>query len=193
MARITTLLLDDWKFSRDFQDTTIESTKLLLEKGFDDSAWRSVSVPHDWAVEGPFSPDNDPQFVKVHADGIMNETSHIGRTGGLPITGLGIYRKKFMIKSSTKRSFLEFDGIMSNSEIYVNGNKVGGRPYGYSSFSVDISEVVVSDKENTLIVFANPKHTSSRWYTGAGIYRPVRLLELQETFVAFDGTYITST
>ncbi len=191
-SRIISELQEDWKFSRDFGDNSTETVKSVVLSGFDDSHWRTVTVPHDWAVEGPFSPENDPQFVKVHADGILKETSHIGRTGGLPITGLGVYRKKFTVFPDSKHIFLEFDGIMSHSEIFVNGKKVGGRPYGYSTFSMEITDFVNGDSENILVVTANPKPTSSRWYTGAGIYRPSRLVELQEAFVVFNGTFVTS-
>ncbi|MFI3254905.1 MAG: glycoside hydrolase family 2 TIM barrel-domain containing protein [Eubacteriales bacterium] len=190
--RIVSVLKDNWLFSREFNHNSSEIAENCYKKDFDDSSWKRVTVPHDWAVEGPFSPDNDPQYVKVHADGVLKETAHIGRTGGLPITGLGVYRRNFTITPDSKRVFLEFDGVMSYSEVYVNGINVGGRPYGYSSFSLDISEVVMKTEENTLLVLANPKETSSRWYTGAGIYRPVRLVELQETFITFNGTYITS-
>lgn len=191
-SRTVTLLKHNWKFSRDFPENTQEIPPELLSNNFDDASWNVVSVPHDWAVEGEFSPDNDPQFVKVHADGILRETSHIGRTGGLPITGLGVYRCNFTVKDTTKRVFLEFDGVMSYSAVYVNGQKMGGHPYGYTSFHVDVTEALADHGENKLVVTANPKPSSSRWYTGAGIYRPVRLVEVQDAFVAFDGVYITS-
>ncbi len=190
MGRIITNLQENWRFSRDFPEKTRESAELSLGKDFSDESWRIVSVPHDWAVEGPFSAENDAQKVKVHADGILTDTTHIGRTGGLPHTGLGVYRRKFQVSKESKHTFLEFDGVMSYGEIYVNGKKVGERPYGYASYSLDVTEFVQVG-ENQLAVLANPKEGASRWYPGAGIYRPVRLVELQEVFVAFNGTFVT--
>lgn len=191
-ARKIEIFSENWRFSREIQGDEENFLTKVIQSDYDDSLWKSVTVPHDWAIDGPFSTENDPQFVKVHADGILQETSHIGRTGGLPITGLGIYRRKFTVDSSAKTYFLEFDGIMSFGKVFVNGKNVAERPYGYSSFSADITECVVKDGENSVVVIANPKDTSSRWYTGAGIYRPVRLLQLQEVYVSFDGTYVTS-
>lgn len=144
---------------------------------FDDSDFRIVSVPHDYAIEGPFSPDNDKQGAKVEADGIHDKMIHIGRTGALPITDWAWYRKEFFVNKDAKNVFLEFDGIMCNSTVYVNGVKVGGRIYGYSSFSVDATSVCKFGETNLVAISLRPEGTASRWYPGAGIYRNVRLVQ----------------
>jgi beta-galactosidase len=161
--------------------------------GFDDSGWETVRVPHDWAIGGPFSRENDLQRTSVIEDGVAGDQIHTGRTGGLPITGTGWYRKKLDIPEAfkSKRLFLEFDGVMSNSTVYVNGNRVGGRPYGYSSFSCDITGAVRFGGENLIAVKAEPEPFSSRWYPGAGIYRNVRLVAVESVYIPYCGTYIT--
>ncbi|OON92899.1 MAG: hypothetical protein ATN31_07640 [Candidatus Epulonipiscioides saccharophilum] len=157
---------------------------------FDDSDFRIVSVPHDYAIEGPFSPENDKQGAKVVADGIHDKMIHVGRTGGLPITDWAWYRKEFYVKEDSKKVFIEFDGIMCNSTVYVNGLKVGGRIYGYSSFSVDITEACNFGAQNLLAVSVRPEHTASRWYPGAGIYRNVRLIEKGEEYFPYLPLFI---
>ncbi|MFI3254101.1 MAG: hypothetical protein R3Y63_07145 [Eubacteriales bacterium] len=191
-TRKITVLSDFWKFHHSLSTEREPWVTQSKTFDFDDNTWKEVKVPHVWAIEGNFSPEHDAQYEKVIADGILSETTHIGRTGGLPIYGFGIYRRKFMLQRDTKNVFIEFDGVMSNSEIYVNRIYVGGRPYGYSSFSVDCTKAVKFSEENLLVVVANPKESASRWYTGAGIYRPVRLLETQEAYVDFNGTFVSS-
>ncbi|WP_305768291.1 glycoside hydrolase family 2 TIM barrel-domain containing protein [Candidatus Epulonipiscium viviparus] len=144
---------------------------------FDDSDFRIVSVPHDYAIEGPFSPDNDKQGEKVEADGIHDKITHVGRTGALPITDWAWYRKEFFVDKDAKNVFLEFDGIMCNSTIYVNETEVGGRIYGYSSFSVDITSACKFGENNLLAISVRPEGNASRWYPGAGVYRNVRLVQ----------------
>ncbi len=190
--RKITQLTTDWKFLHSLSTEREAWVDEATGKNYEDSNWRIVSVPHDWAVEGEFSPEHDPHLEKVVADGIDYETMHVGRTGGLPIYGFGVYRKTFQVQTDSKNVFLEFDGVMANSEVYVNGIHVGGRPYGYSSFSVDCTQAVNFSGENLLVVIANPKERASRWYTGAGIYRPVRLVETSESYVTFNGAYVTS-
>ncbi len=175
-----TLFNHNWKFSKE----NVENAHLL---NFDDSSYRVVSVPHDYAIEGPFSPENDKQVAEVLADGV-SKTMHIGRTGGLPICDHAWYRKNFKIDENSKNVFLEFDGIMSNATIYVNGEKCHEQVYGYTSFSVDITKFV--KKENTLTVVCRPEHTSSRYYTGAGIYRNVRLVEKNEVYLPYHPVFV---
>ncbi|MFP4443898.1 MAG: beta-galactosidase GalB, partial [Spirochaetia bacterium] len=160
---------------------------------FDDSGWETVRVPHDWAIRGPFSRENDLQRTSVMEDGVVGDQVHTGRTGALPITGTGWYRKVLNIPAEMKgkRIFLEFDGVMSNSTVYLNGTAVGGRPYGYSSFTCDITESIRFTGENLLAVKAEPQPFSSRWYPGAGIYRNVRLTAVDPVYVPYCGTYIT--
>ncbi len=174
-----------WKFIR-------EDVKNAHLENFDDSHWREVRVPHDYAIEGPFHPDHGKQITEVIADGILKPRVHVDRTGALPITEKAWYRKKFFVQPNTKKVFLEFDGVMSNSKVYVNGHKYDGRVYGYSSFSVDVSDSVKRGQENTLAVSVSPEDTSSRWYTGAGIYREVRLIEKADHYFPYCPLRVTT-
>lgn len=123
--------------------------------GFDDSGWQKLDLPHDWAIEGPFD-------VKYNA-----------RAGGLPFHGTGWYRKHFSIpgEKADNRVRITFDGAMSLAKVWVNGTLVGERPYGYTTFSFDITDLVQGRKENIVAVKLTPEDLSSRWYPGAGIYR----------------------
>ncbi len=143
---------------------------------FDDSNWRKVTLPHDWAIEGPFS----------------NEYN--ARTGGLPVHGIGWYRKHFTVdeKHVNKIISIEFDGVMSNSEVWVNGNHVGTRPNGYIGFEYDITKYINLGKVNVIVVKAAPEDLGARWYTGAGIYRNVRLKINNKVHIPQYGTYITT-
>jgi len=143
---------------------------------FNDTAWRTVELPHDWAIEGPFSKKYD------------------ARCGGLPFYGTGWYRKRFTLPATKGKYFaIEFDGAMSNAEVWLNGKKLGERPYGYSSFAFDLTPLLNSGgKENVLAVRLAPEDLSSRWYPGAGIYRNVWLVETGPVRVAHWGTYITT-
>jgi beta-galactosidase len=143
---------------------------------FNDSTWRRLDLPHDWAIEGPFDKAND------------------ARTGGLPIYGTAWYRKTFTIEASQKGNqiVLEFDGVMNNAEVYLNGKKIGERPYGYIGFEVDLTQDINFGKENVLAVRVDPKELSARWYPGAGIYRNVYLTIKNPVNVAYNGTYITT-
>lgn len=174
-----------WKFIKEDQ---VEFSKVM----FDDSTWRDVTIPHDYAVEGPFSKDNDVQYKKVIADGIMDAILHVGRTSGLPIGESAWYRKHFSVSDKAKKVFLEFDGIMNNSSVYVNGDLVGSRHFGYTSFSYDVTDYVNKGEENVVAVRVAPQECASRWYPGAGIYRFVRLVEKNEVYIPYNGTYITS-
>ncbi len=175
----------DWKFC-----CSDDSNAYSIN--FDDSGWRTVRVPHDYAIEGPFDRDNDLQHESVSADGIVAPITHVGRTGGLPIAKGAWYRRKFTVSPEAKHVFLEFDGVMSNSEIYVNGTHCGGRPYGYSSFSVDIT-ALCHGGENLLAVRTLPEESSSRWYPGAGIYRNVRLIEKSDAYFPYNPLFAVST
>lgn len=171
-----------WKFQRgDFPEATKEN--------FDDSNWEDVRIPHDWAIKGPFGSDNDPLDVNING----KKVKWTGTTGGLPHTGKAWYRLRFNLPSDikTKRLHLEFDGIMSHSKIYVNGQFVGEWPYGYSSFAFDITDFV-KDGENILAVSVDNKPNASRWYPGAGIYRNVRLVILNPLHISHWGIFITT-
>lgn len=159
---------------------------------FDDSAWGAVTVPHDWAVVGPFDSRNDFYSTQIIQDGETSETPHYGRTGGLPHIGVGWYRLSFTPDplDGEKRFFLEFDGVMSRSMVFVNGREAGGRPYGYSSFSLDITRFVEFGGENVIAVRAANPEQASRWYPGAGIYREARLVVTEPEHFNWSGIWI---
>ncbi len=146
------------------------------QPSFDDSSWRVLDLPHDWAIEGPFDRKYDPH------------------SGGLPFYGIGWYRKHFLVPAATKGSVLELqlDGAMSNSTVWINGQKAGGRPYGYTSFAVDLTPYIRFGSENVVAVRLAPEDDSSRWYPGAGIYRNVWLITTPPVRVAQWGTYVTT-
>ncbi len=160
----------------------------------DDSSWQTVTVPHDWAIAGPFDMTIDMQKVTVIEDGDRGAKLRTGRTGALPCFGIGWYRKALTISKADegKRIFVEFDGAMSRSKVYLNGVYIGEWPYGYSSFSFELTKFVQFGKENILSVRLENKEESSRWYSGAGIYRNVRLVKTAPIRVANWGTYITT-
>ena len=144
---------------------------------FRDSTWAAVRLPHDWAIEGPFD-------------------SHINpHTGALPYFGTGWYRKTFTIPESAHERYftIEFDGAMSNSRVWLNGQDLGGRPYGYIGFTFDLTpHLQFGDRPNVLAVRLAPEERSSRWYPGAGIYRNVWLHVTGPLHVGHWGTYITT-
>ena len=144
---------------------------------FSDSGWRSVELPHDWAIEGPFALEHGPS------------------QGGLPYYGTGWYRKRFTLPAGAaeKRYAVEFDGAMSNAKVWLNGTELGGRPYGYIGFSFDLTpHLRFHGAENVLVVRLTPEKDSSRWYPGAGIYRNVWLDVTSPVHVARWGTYLTT-
>ncbi|BCX46223.1 beta-galactosidase/beta-glucuronidase [Haloferula helveola] len=143
---------------------------------FDDSGWREVRVPHDWAIEGPFD-------VKYNA-----------RSGGLPIHGTGWYRKRFEIPEDQrgKRVAIEFDGAMYDAHVWVNGHFAGHRPFGYVGFEFDVTRYLNTDGGNVIAVRLQPEDLSSRWYPGAGLYRNVWIRYRQETHVSHWGTTVTT-
>ncbi|HPS00541.1 MAG TPA: beta-galactosidase GalB [Candidatus Sumerlaeota bacterium] len=143
---------------------------------FDDSKWRSLSVPHDWGIEGPFRDDLD------------------NNTGKLPWRGIGWYRKHFEVPASDqgKRVFLDFDGAMANAQIWLNGEYVGTWPYGYNSFRMDLTPYLKFGAKNVLAVRLDTVNWDSRWYPGAGIYRHVRMVKADPVHVGLWGTYVTT-
>ncbi|MDG1929972.1 MAG: beta-galactosidase GalB [Flavobacteriaceae bacterium] len=146
------------------------------EMDFDDTMWRNITLPHDWAIEGPF------------------DSSYNARSGGLPFHGIGWYRKKFDIPNSVKGKHvtLHFDGAMNNAKVWLNGTLVGDRPYGYIGFSVDLSPYLNYGGSNVVAVQLAPEDFSSRWYPGAGIYRNTWLEINNEVHVPKWGTFITT-
>ena len=158
------LLEKNWKFAR-------EDCPEFINPTFNDSKWQSVTVPHDWAIYGPFSSQNDKQEVAIAQDGQTEAMEHAGRTGGLPFVGVGWYRTEFEVPQFTdgKRATILFDGAMSHAKVYVNGQEVGYWPYGYNSFYFDITKQLIPGKKNTLAVRLENLPESSRWYPGAGL------------------------
>ncbi len=172
-------LLDAWEFRRDHDVKAVEG-------------WQQVRVPHDWAIYGPFSRENDLQKVAVVQNGEKVATEKTGRTGGLPYMGKGCYRTMLTIdKATDARYILLFDGAMSEAQVFVNDKLVGAWPYGYNSFWCDATEAVV-EGENRVVVLLENKPQSSRWYPGAGLYRKVRLQTLPTIHVPVWGTQITT-
>jgi beta-galactosidase len=161
---------------------------------FDDATWQVVSVPHDWAITGPFDREHDLQITMIVENGEKKPFEHTGRTGALPHPGLGWYRKSFYVPEEwrSKRVFVEFDGVMSHSVVFLNGKEVGGWPYGYSSFSIELTNNITFDAENVLAVMVNNKPGASRWYPGAGIYRFVRLVVTNPSHIVHWGVWVTT-
>lgn len=165
-----------------------------IQSGFDDEAWEQVRVPHDWAIDKPFDMRIDMQSVQVLEDGDKVPQMRTGRTGALPAFGVGYYRTKVTSNSSMTGKIIrvEFDGAMSLSKIYLNGQYVGEWPYGYSSFTFDLTEKWNYSGENVLVVRLENKPESSRWYSGAGLYRNVRLVVTRPIHIGHWGIFITT-
>lgn len=186
-ARQEYLLEKNWKFAKGDHPEAVK-------EAFNDQGWTSVSVPHDWAINGPFDGNNDLQKVQIVQNGEQEATMKAGRTGGLPFIGAGWYRRSFTVPKFApgKRAVLLFDGAMSNAEIYVNGKKVGTWPYGYNSFSFDVTDYLHAKGNNTLAVRLENFEQASRWYPGAGLYRNVHLIVTNDTHIPVWGTYLTT-
>ena len=145
---------------------------------FNDSDWRKLNLPHDWAVEGDFS-ENNPA----------------GSGGGALPGGIGWYRKTFKADRNLigKKIFIDFDGVYSNSEVWLNGVSLGVRPYGYISFRYELTKYLKFDADNVIAVRVdNSEQPNSRWYSGCGIYRNVWLTITDPVHVDLWGTYVTT-
>lgn len=159
---------------------------------FNDSRWESVTVPHDWAIYGPFDVNNDLQNVAVTQNFETQASLKTGRTGGLPYVGVGWYRTTFESEPG-KNTTLVFDGAMSEARVYVNGKEACFWPCGYNSFHCDVTGLVNPDgRNNVLAVRLENRPQSSRWYPGAGIYRHVRVVSTEKIHVPVWGTQITT-
>jgi len=158
----------------------------------DSSSWKPVTIPHDWAIYGPFDRANDLQKVTVEQNGEKEATWKTGRTGGLPYVGKGFYRTNINIPDTAGRSLcILFDGAMSNARVSVNGKQVAFWPYGYNSFFASL-EGVARPGNNIVEVSLENKPKSSRWYPGAGLYRNVRLIDRDKVHIPVWGTYVTT-
>jgi beta-galactosidase len=164
-----------WKFSRgDFPGAQMPE--------FSDSAWRALDLPHDWSIEGPFGEKEPSSFCGAY----------------LP-TGIGWYRKRFHLPDSypnaynDKKLTIEFDGVYQNSDVWINGQWLGKRPYGYVPFFYDLTPHINFGRENVVAVKVDNSHqTNCRWYSGSGIYRHTWLLSTNRVHIAPWGTFVSS-
>jgi beta-galactosidase len=172
-SRLTLSFDSDWLFLQG-EASGAESPE------FNDSAWRKLDVPHDWSIEGPFARNNKT-----------------GGAGGFLPAGIGWYRKHFTLPSGSesKRVFVDFDGVMANSEVWINGFHLGKRPYGYVSFRYELTGHLSfgGNKPNVLAVRADTSaQPASRWYSGAGIYRHARLVIADPIHFDHWATFVTT-
>jgi beta-galactosidase len=159
------------------------------QPGFEDASWRSLDIPHDWMIEGVAG--SDPAAM----DGPFDKNSPALGSGGFMDGGIGWYRKTFTLPASAegRHLVLLFDGAYMDSQVWLNGKLLGTRPYGYSSFYYDLTpEAHFGDKKNVVAVRLNVEQPSSRWYSGAGLYRHVWLVTTDPVHVAMWGTYVTT-
>lgn len=167
-AREVVPLDDDWRFHQGPAEGAEHAE-------FDDTSWRSVDVPHDWSIAGPF-----------------DEEAASGAAGGWLPTGVSWYRKTFEAPAERGAVWVEFDGVMEDSAVWLNGERVGGRPYGYTSFRCDLTDAI-TDGSNVLVVKSDTsQQPASRWYTGSGIYRKVRLVAADEAHILPNSVFVTT-
>lgn len=171
-ARESQLFDKGWLF-------TLADSAGMEQVNYLDINWRHLDLPHDWAIEGDFSPANPS-----------------GASGGALPGGIGWYRKHFSVnpKEKNKRYVIAFDGVYMNATVYVNGHKLGTRPYGYSSFEYDITPYINKVGDNVVAVRVNNSdQPNSRWYSGCGIYRHVWLKKSAESYITQWGQYVSTT
>lgn len=158
---------------------TLADSVQMAETNYDDSSWRTLDLPHDWAREGDFSAGNPS-----------------GAGGGALPGGIGWYRKHFtlsQVAEANDRYTIEFDGVYMNSTVYINGHKLGTRPYGYSSFEYDLTPYLNKTGDNVVAVRVdNSDQPNSRWYSGCGIYRHVWLTSMNNIHIAHWGTHVVT-
>jgi beta-galactosidase len=176
----------NWKFQKGIHDKAFTTD-------FDDSRWETVTVPHDWAIYGPFDKEVDKQLVKIEQNAEEVATEKTGRTGALPHIGQAWYRNNFSLVGfeEGKKVILLFEGAMSEPKVYINGEKVGEWNYGYSYFYFDITKYV-NKGENSIAVQLTNRELSSRWYPGAGLYRNVSVIIKNDESINQWGTFITT-
>ena len=152
----------------------------FVQNKFNDSAWELVNLPHDWAIKGPFYEGSNPVVG--------------GGMGRLPSQGVAWYRRKLQITAadSGRAIYLDIEGAMSYAMVWLNGTLVGGWPYGYNSFRLDLTPYLKFDGDNQLAIRLDNPPSSSRWYPGAGIYRNVWLTKVNRVHVARWGTFVSS-
>ena len=166
-------------FDRGWLFTLSDSTE-MYQPSYSDGHWRRLNLPHDWAIEGDFSPSNPS-----------------GASGGALPGGIGWYRKHFSLSPDEKydRFTITFDGVYMNSTVYINGHKLGTRPYGYSTFEYDLTPYIYKKGDNVIAVKVdNSDQPNSRWYSGCGIYRHVWLTKtLKKAYIPQWGQYVATT
>ncbi|WP_044209430.1 sugar-binding domain-containing protein [Flammeovirga sp. OC4] len=169
--RVETRLNADWKFILD------EDEKAFSQKEFDDQAWKTINVPHDWS------------FNKGVRDGGDQKQG-----GGYHDGGIGWYRKTINVKKASLSNvhYINFDGVYMNSEVWVNGNHLGKRPYGYISFRYEISKYLVEGENTIAVRVDNSLEPSARWYHPCGIYASVTLIAVNPTHISPNGIFITT-
>lgn len=170
-ARKEIVLSEGWSFSRD------------------KSNWENVTVPHDWAIKGPFDKKWDIQFVAIEQNGETEKSEKTGRSGALPWIGEGHYKITVNVPAGYKNAELIFDGAMSEPTVTVNGKKAGYWAYGYNAFHIDVTPFI-KDGDNQVEVDLKNVEESSRWYPGGGIYRPVKLVLTGKTHFETWGTFV---
>lgn len=148
-----------------------------------------VRIPHDWAIDGPFDKNIDKQVVAIEQNGEKVATEKTGRTGSLPWIGEGEYKTIFTVPDGYSQTEILFDGVMSEPEVFLNGKKIGEWKNGYNAFHFNLTPFIIKG-ENQLLVKCKNRPESSRWYPGAGIYRPVKLIfRKSDTNIKTWGTY----
>lgn len=189
------MLLSGWRFQKG-------SNPGAEQTNYNDTKWQRVSIPHDWAIYGPFDKDIDKQVVAIEQNGEKDATEKTGRSGSLPWIGEGWYRTTIDIPEGYSHAELVFDGAMSEPRVYLDGKEVGYWAYGYNTFCLDITGALPRDRsiegrimpgKHTLAVHLQNIEESSRWYPGAGLYRPVRLLLGQSAGIKTFGTFARTT
>ncbi|WP_288875419.1 sugar-binding domain-containing protein [uncultured Allobaculum sp.] len=157
----------NWKF-------TLSDPANAQNSSFDDSKWDSVNLPHDYSIDQDYTPAGEAE-------------------SGYKLGGVGWYRKVFTVAPDfNKRMVVEFNGVYMDCEVYINGHKLGGHPYGYTGFAFDLTDYLNKDGENVLAVRVNHQTPSSRWYSGSGIYRDVTLTITDDVHVGYDGIAVTT-
>lgn len=164
-----------------------QRTEITLNRGWefsrDGKSWQSVTVPHDWAINGPFDKKWDIQVVAIEQNGEKEATEKTGRSGSLPWIGEGHYRLNYNLKQKDYgRAILLFDGAMAEPIVKVNGREAGRWGYGYNAFQVDVTDFL-HEGDNAITVDLNNMEESSRWYPGGGIFRPVKLIFTNKTSI----------
>ena len=187
LAQRTEILLDEgWKFSKGNFPNAAEAT-------FNDTRWETVSVPHDWAISGPFDKEIDKQVIAITQNNETKASEKTGRTGALPYIGEGWYRKKLNLPAlrANQKVLLQLDGAMSEPRVYLNGKQVGQWNYGYNYFYIDITNDLKAN-DNILAIHLKNMPKSSRWYPGAGLFRNVHLIIKEDKSIEQWGITITT-